>query len=207
MSEERDTLLDRRRLKKKLILWQLGALVLVLIAAAALFSNIGGSSQPHIARITIAGPISESMDREKMLARVAKDANAKAVLIRINSPGGTVGGSAGLYKGLRDIAETKPTASFISTIGASGGYMAAMAADQVYARETSIVGSIGVIMRIPEFSGAFEAIGVSVQDVKSDELKGGPRLDSPLTEDQRAELQQLVDDTYDWFLQLECKST
>ena len=124
------------------------------------------------------------------------------MLIRINSPGGTVGGSEALYKGLRAIAEDRPAASYISTIGASGGYMAAMAADKIYSQQTSIVGSIGVIMRIPEFSEAFDHIGVSIQDVKSDDLKGGPRIDSPLTDDQRAELQQLVDDTYGWFLNL-----
>jgi len=200
MSAERDNLLDRRRLKRKLNMWQGGAMVLLAVLIVVGLGNVMSSDQPHIARVSLTGMLMDDFDREAMLADLAENKNAKAVIVRINSPGGTVAGSEALFNSLRAISENKPTASFIGTIGASGGYIAALGTNRIYARKNALTGSIGVIFQSPEFSGLFEKIGVSIQEVKSSPLKGGPSIYEPMNDGQRAVVEQMISDSNAWFV-------
>ena len=200
MSAERDNLLDRRRLKRKLNMWQGGAMVLLAVLIVVGLGNIMSSDQPHIARVSLSGMIMEDFDREAMLAGLAENKNAKAVIVRINSPGGTVAGSEAVFNSLMAISENKPTASFIATIGASGGYIAALGTNRIYARKNALTGSIGVIFQSPEFSVLLDKIGVSVQEVKSSVLKGGASLYRPMNEGQRAVIEQMIGDSNAWFV-------
>jgi len=200
MSSERDNLLDRRKLKRKLGLWQGGALLLLAILVVTGVGKMWGGDQPHIARITLTGMITDDFAREEMLARLAKNENAKGLIVRINSPGGTVAGSEALFGGLREVSENKPTAAFIGTIGASGGYIAALGTDRIFARKNALTGSIGIIFQTPEFSAFFEKVGVGMQEVKSSPLKGGPSFYEPMNDDQRAVIRQMIDDSNNWFV-------
>ncbi|TDI59600.1 MAG: signal peptide peptidase SppA [Alphaproteobacteria bacterium] len=202
MSAERDNLLDRRRLKRKLNLWQGGALLLLAILVIAGASTMTRSDQPHIARITLSGMIVDDFEREEILQKLAISEDAKGVIVRINSPGGTVAASEALFNNLLLISEAKPTASFIATIGASGGYIAALGTNRIFVRQNSLTGSIGVLFQSPEFSGLLEMVGITIEEVKSSPLKGGPSGYAPMSDDQRAVMRQMIDDSNKWFVDL-----
>ncbi len=202
MSAERDNLLDRRRLKRKLNLWQGGALLLLAILVVVGASTMTKSDQPHIARVTITGMIVDDFKREEILQKLATNEDAKGVIVRINSPGGTVAASEAIFDNLMQISDAKPTASFIATVGASGAYIAALGTDKIYVRKNSLTGSIGVLFQSPEFSGLLEMVGVTVEEVKSSPLKGGPSGYAPMSDDQRGVIRQMIADSNTWFVDL-----
>ncbi|MDA0338794.1 MAG: S49 family peptidase, partial [Proteobacteria bacterium] len=137
-----DAVLDRRRLKRRLTIWRVAALVLIAVLVIAFFGSGRSGGGPYIARLSVSGVIIDDYAREKLMDRIADNDDIKAVIVRINSPGGTVVGSEVLYQGLRKIGEKKPVVAVMSTVGASGGYITALGADRIYARENTLTGSI-----------------------------------------------------------------
>lgn len=203
-----DQIIDRRRLKRKLVFWRVLGL-LALVAAVVVGGilaigpdRIGERSNPHIARISIGGFISDDRAELELLDRLGKSDAVKAVLVSIDSPGGaTVGGEA-LYDGLRALAAKKPTVASIKTVGASAAYMAAIATDHVVAYKTSITGSIGVLFQSPEVSEAMAKLGIKLTEVKSSPLKAAPSPFEPATPEALAVIQSLVGDSYNWFVDI-----
>ena len=124
------------------------------------------------------------------------------MLVRINSPGGTTTGSEQIYHGLRRVAAQKPVVAVIGTIGTSGGYIVAIGADHIVARETSLTGSIGVLFQAAEFTGLMEKLGIKPFTVKSTTLKGQPSPLEPVTDEVRNALGILLADSFDWFSSL-----
>jgi len=100
-----------------------------------------------------------------MLDDIAKS-GAKAVIISIDSPGGTVAGSEALYDGIRRLAEKKPVVAVVEGLGASGAYIVAIAADRIFAPRNAIIGSIGVIFQFPNVSELLKHVGVAVEEIK-----------------------------------------
>jgi protease-4 len=199
MAIDVDELLARRKLKRRLTFWRVAALVLVVGLALAVFGGKGKGVLPHIARVNIDGVIMDEKEREELLGEIAENDSIKAVIVRINSPGGTVVGSEIIYKGLRKIAEEKPVVAVIDAMGASGGYIAALGADRIYARDNALTGSIGVIFQVPEFSKLMDNIGVSVNEVKTSPLKGGPSPFEPMSDEMRKSIEFMIEDAFDWF--------
>lgn len=206
MSSDADLLADRRSLRRKLTLWRLLAVVGVLgaavVAGLAWTGRTPGSiSQAHIARVTISGFISG--DRRTLeLIKSLEDSRAAAVLIKIDSPGGTVSGSEALYDALRRLAAKKPMVAVVDGLAASGGYIAAIGSDRIVARQSSLVGSIGVLFQIPNVGQLLNTVGVKLEEVKSSPLKAAPNGFEPTSPEARAALQRVVDDNYDWFKRL-----
>lgn len=202
MAFDFDALMDRRRLKRRLTFWRVlavSALALIVI----LFFNSGNLTlNPYVARLNVDGVILEDRDTERLLRQVAEDGNAKALIVRINSPGGTTAGSEALYQALRRVAENKPVVAVMGTLAASGGYVTAIAADRIFARETTLTGSIGVIVEYAQVGELFDKLGIQMETVKSAPLKGEPSLTEPLSAEGRAALQALIDDGYAWFVGL-----
>ena len=132
------------------------------------------------------------------LTRLERD-NAKALLIRIDSPGGTTAGSEALYTEIRKVAAKKPVVAVMDTVAASGGYITAIAADHIVARGNTITGSIGVIFTYPDASKLLDTIGVKMEDIKSAELKAEPAPYHPTSDKARAVMQEMVADGFDWF--------
>jgi protease IV len=130
---------------------------------------------------------------------IGKDDNAKAILIRIDSPGGTTAGSEALYLEIRKVAEKKPVVAVMDTVAASGGYITAIAADHIVARGNTITGSIGVIFTYPDASKLLDTIGIKMEDIKSAELKAEPSPYKPTSDKARAVMQEMVVDGFDWF--------
>ncbi len=203
---EVDELLARRRLRRKLLAWRVFAFLLLLGGGVALFAwwsdgDFLPRAQPHVARVTIGGIIRNERERLEMLEEIGKS-GAKAVILSIDSPGGTVVGSAALYDGLRRLAAQKPVVAVVEGMAASGAYIAAMGADHIVAPRNSLVGSIGVIFQFPNFAELMKTVGISYEEIKSSPLKAAPNMFDPPSEDARAAVRALVDDSYSWFKEL-----
>jgi protease-4 len=200
MSYDVDALVDRRRLKRRVAFWRFSAaLVFILLVIALVSHSTRWFTGAHVARITVSGVISDNPQRIELLDKIAKDPSAKALIVRINSPGGTVTGSEELYHAIRRVAAKKPVVGVIGSVGASGAYITAIATDYIIARETSMTGSIGVIFQAPEFSGLMEKIGVHVDQITSGPLKGDPSEFAPMSDKAREVYKALIMDGYDWF--------
>jgi protease-4 len=206
MSLDIDQALDRRRMRRKVTFWRIFGVAAVLIAIAGIIAGVGGSnyvakSTTHVARVTIGGLIRNDRQRVEMLEEIEKS-GAKAVILIIDSPGGTVAGSEQLYRALRKLAEKKPIVAVVEGSAASGAYIAAMGADRIFAPRSAIVGSIGVIFQYPNFHQLLKNIGVDVESIKSSPLKASPNGLEPTSPEAKAAVQALVVDSYDWFKDL-----
>src|SRR5690349_10417805 len=179
MSLDADTIVDRRRLRRKVTFWRVVAILLVIggIAAAVALSRPGGelaeASGNYIARLKIQGLIRGDEERVESLDRLGKS-RVRAVIVHIDSPGGTTAGAEQLYQALRRLAATKPVVVVVDGLAASGGYIAAMSADHIISQDTSLVGSIGVLFQYPNFSDLLKTVGVKVEEIKSWPLKAAP---------------------------------
>lgn len=205
MSMTADTIIDRRRLRRSLTLWRvlaiLAAMLAIGIGAYAFMRRGVVTGTNHIARVTISGFISGDRQTLRMLDDIGNSA-ASAVILAIDSPGGTAAGAEALYDKLRELAAKKPTVAVIQTIAASGGYITAIAADRIFVRQNSFVGSIGVIIQYPDVSKLLDTVGVKVEEVKSSPLKAAPSGLQPTSEEARQALQSLISDSYAWFKDL-----
>lgn len=206
MTTRADDIIDRRRLRRKLTFWRAAALLVLVAAAGLAFARfgggLGGAEADHIARIRIEGTITENEELLKRLKDITESERVKGVILTVDSPGGTTAGGEALYEAVRKMAEAKPTVAQVGTLAASAGYMIASAADHIVARQSSIVGSIGVLFQYPDVTGLMEKIGVKLEGVKSSPLKAEPSPFTPTTEEERAMIRSLVMDSYDWFVGL-----
>jgi protease-4 len=205
MALDADAIIDRRRLRRKVVFWRVAAFavaVVAIIGGVYLVGAFGGPSKrsPHIARVEISGLIVDDRERVKLLERIGKDPNVRAVLLDINSPGGSTVGGEALYLALRRLAEKKPVVATIGTLGASAAYMAAIAAERIYVRSTSLAGSIGVYIQFGNVKGLLDTLGVQFDMVRSGPLKGQPNFFDQTPADVRANLQAVIDDSYAWFV-------
>jgi protease-4 len=197
-----DAILDRRRLKRRLTFWRIAAVVVLAALIGVAGARFLPRDQSHVVRLNLDGFIGEDREREEAIRELADDDDVRAVIVRINSPGGTTTGSEEIFVSLRHVAEKKPVVAVIGTIGASGGYIAALAADRIFARETSLTGSIGVLFQTAEFTGLLDKLGVKAESIKSSPLKGSPSPLEPMTEETRAAFRELLADGYAWFSDL-----
>src|SRR3954451_17186580 len=205
MPLDADLIVDRRRMRRKLTFWRvvtvLVAIVVVVGAGVVLTGHRGafsGGPGGTIARINIEGLIRGSRQRVEALERLAQS-NAKAVIVHVNSPGGTVAGSEELYDALIKLKAKKPMVVVVDGLAASGGYIAALASDRILAQQSAIVGSIGVIFQYPNVTELLKTIGVQVETVKSSPLKAAPSGYEPTTPEARAAVESIVRDSFDWF--------
>lgn len=203
MSLDADAITDRRRLKRRLFLWRFGAIVAVAVALIALLAQEG--VLPHraqIARVEISGLITDDREMQKLLKTLGDDRAVKAVILSIDSPGGTTTGAEALYTSVRKLAAKKPVVATLGTVAASGGYIAALSADHIVARGNTLTGSIGVLFEWAQFSGLLDKIGVEMQEVKSAPLKAEPNPFHKPSPEAIAATRDLIASSYDWFLDL-----
>ena len=198
-----DAIVDRRRMRRKLTFWRVGAVAIAIIAVAgfAWRSLPGGGLSPsgdYIARIKVQGLIRNNQERVDALERLARSP-ARAVIVRIDTPGGTTAGAEQLYDALRRLQEKKPMVVVVDGLAASGGYIAAMAADHIIALDTSIIGSIGVLCQYPNFSDVLKTVGIQVESIRSSPLKAAPSGFEPTSPEARAAIASIVMDSYAWF--------
>lgn len=178
------------------------AAILAVMALVARFAIPENGPGERIARITIGGVIATDPGRLRILQDLAKDDAVKAVIVAINSPGGTTAGGEELYEALSALRAKKPVVAVISELGASAAYMTAIATDRIFARRLSIVGSIGVLFQHVDAGKLLNTIGIDFDKVATGPLKAEPDLDEPMVGEVRASLQGLVDDSFQWFVDI-----
>ena len=204
MSLESDVIVDRRRIRRKLTFWRVAAVAIAIaaIAVIGLLATPGGrgtfAASGSIARVNIEGLIRSDQERVEALERLEKS-KAAAVIVHINSPGGTTAGSEQLYDSLVRLKAKKPLVVVVEGLAASGGYITAIAADHIVAQQSSLVGSIGVLFQYPNVSELLKTVGVKVEEVKSSPLKAAPNGFEPTSPEAREALDALVKDSYSWF--------
>jgi protease-4 len=190
-----------RRLAVAVILGTVLFLVVVGLGAALLGPRLpfGGD---RVAVITVEGVITESREVIEQLHRYRDLPAVKAVVLRVNSPGGAVAPSQEIYQEiLKFRRETrKPVVASLGSVAASGGYYVAAAADRIVANPGSITGSIGVIMQIPNFGGLLQKVGIKSTVIKAGENKDLGSVTRELTEAERRILQEVMDDVHGQFI-------
>lgn len=206
---EADLLLDRRRLKRSRGLWRALA-VLVLLGGVALAAlglredgpNLAGLRGPHILRLTVSGTITDDRRLLEAIDRAAKSDSVRGMILAVDSPGGTVSGGEGLHAALGRFRAAKPLVAVFGGTAASAGYMIAMPAERIFAREGSVTGSIGVLLQSFDAQEAMRSLGLRAEAITSGPLKDQPSPFRPLTEEGRAALRAVVQDLYDQFVRM-----
>jgi len=204
MSLDADLIVDRRRMRRKLTFWRVLAVLFIaagIVGAAAFLGRRAGFAGvgDYIARVTIQGLIRDDEERVQQLERLGKSATARAVIVHVDSPGGTTAGSEQLYDALMRLKERKPLVIVVDGLAASGGYITAIAGDHIIAKQTSLVGSIGVLFQYPNFTDLLDKLGVKVESIKSSPLKAAPNGFEPTSPEARAAIESIIKDSYAWF--------
>ncbi len=200
MSLQADALIDRRRLKRSLAVWRVLAVVALVLAAIAVAPRRGGLGGARIARYAIDGVIGDGREQIEALDRLRQDFGVRAVLLELDTPGGAVAGGEGIHQAVLQLAAAKPVVSVMEGTAASAGYMIAVAAPHIVARESTLTGSIGVIMELGDIAGLLDKLGIRSDPLVSGPLKGQPSFTAPLSAPGREYLQGLVADLYDQFV-------
>jgi protease IV len=203
MSLDADAIVDRRRMRRKLTFWRVSAIVIALVAVAGAAYVLSPRNRllpagSYVARIKIEGLIRDNRDRVEALDRLSRSA-ARAVIVHVDSPGGTTTGSQQLFESLRALQAKKPMVVVVDGLAASGAYIAALSSDHIIAHDTSLVGSIGVLFQFPNFTGVLKTIGIQVESIKSSPLKAAPNGFEPTSPEARAAIEAIVLDSYAWF--------
>ncbi|MDX2433126.1 MAG: signal peptide peptidase SppA [Desulfobacterales bacterium] len=136
----------------------------------------------------------------KHLTEFRHNPNVKSIVLRIDSPGGSVGASQEIYKEVMRTNEVKPVIASMGSMGASGGYYAALGAESIIANPGTMTGSIGVIIKFPNLEGLFEKIGYRSEVIKSGPLKDVGASNRPMSEKERKLMQDLIDNVYGQFV-------
>lgn len=186
-----------RRLWRVLFFLALGIAVL---AIAGRFAAEAGTVGDRIARVSIGGVVATDPLRLQTINALGDNPQVRAVIVSINSPGGTTAGGEELYEALGALRAKKPVVAVINELGASAAYMTAIAADRVFARRLSIVGSIGVYYQHIDAGKLLQTIGVDFDKVQTGVFKAEPDIDEPMVGEVRGSLQELVDDSFEWFV-------
>ncbi len=200
MALEEDALVHRRWLRRSIALWRTLAIVLAVAALAALFGRFDGFESHYIARLNVTGVIIEDQRRGRALEKLIEDDDAKALIVVINSPGGTVVGGEALFTQLREVAVKKPVVAVMGTLATSAGYLVAIGADHIVAHEGTITASIGVIFQSTDLTVLLGRLGIKMEAVKSGPLKATPSPFEKTTPEQLAAIDSLVKDSFDFFL-------
>jgi protease-4 len=205
MPLDADLLLDRRKLKRRLSLWR-GLAVLAfagLVGGVLALRHDGAGLLPggaHVARLKVEGFIGDDRRLAEALERTRRDDSVRAVIVAIDSPGGSVAGGEALHANLVRMAERKPVIAVMGGTAASAGYMVALPAARIFAREATVTGSIGVLLQSFDASELLARLGVRAETIASGVYKAQPSPFRPLTEEGREQLARVVRDLHEQFV-------
>lgn len=181
--------------------------LVLLFAGSMLFAKLlfsdkdkGFVSGPGIGLVEVKGMIVDSSEPIRQLRHFAKKDSVKAVVLRIDSPGGVVGPSQEIYEEVRKLAAKKRVVVSMGSLAASGGYYIAAPASVIYANPGTITASIGVLIKFSNLEGLFGKLGVSSTTIKTGSFKDAGAPDRPLSPEDRAMFQSLIDSTHEQFV-------
>jgi protease-4 len=180
--------------------------LLIIFVIAIILSLLVTFSQrvplgEKVAVVEVTGMIVDSSNTIDELKNYAKDASVKAIVLRINSPGGAVAPAQEIYSEILKVKEKKKVVASMGAIAASGGYYIAAPTDRIVANAGTLTGSIGVIMELPNVSGLMEKIGIQTQVIKSGRHKDLASVFKELTPQERKILQDVLDDVHEQFIE------
>jgi len=181
--------------------------LVLLFAGSMLFGKLlfsdkdkGFVTGPGIGLVEVKGMIVDSTEPIRQLRHFAKKDSVKAVVLRIDSPGGVVGPSQEIYEEVRKLAAKKKVVVSMGSLAASGGYYIAAPASVIYANPGTITASIGVLIKFSNLEGLFGKLGVSSTTIKTGAFKDAGAPDRPLSPEDRAMFQALIDSTHEQFI-------
>lgn len=198
------------KLMHDLTKWKFIAFGALLVLVLSFFWCNGGKgssfySENFIAEIEIDGVIETDKYRSKVLKELAENKNLKGVFLKINSPGGTITGSEILYKEIKKLSKKVPVYALIYDLGASGGYMTALGATKIYSYETSITGSIGVLMQTLQLEELSKKIGARVKVYRSVPFKAQPDSFEKTSPEVDFYMQTSIEESHKFFANLVAK--
>jgi protease-4 len=204
MTISADSLIDRIYLKSQLKKWRFLALVFAVLAIFALVKHRVPVviEEDYIARLTISGIIGDDQKTYDLISNIADDKKAKAVIVWLDTPGGSAVGGEEVYLHLRDLSAKKPVVAVMRSVSASAGYMAALGADYIFAREGTITGSIGVLIETAEVTELAKKLGILPIAIKSSPLKASPSPFEKSTPEAEKVLHEMIMDFYNHFVDI-----
>lgn len=208
---EGDLLADRKRLKRGIGTWRGLAILALAVAGVLVAQQYGPHSakkagglpgKGYIAEIKVESIIADDADRDALLKDILEDDDAKALIVSLDSPGGTTFGGEELYLQLKKIGTKKPVVGVMRTLCASACYMASLGTEQVFARNSTLTGSIGVLLESVEVSKLADKLGINPITITSGKYKDVPSLTRPMNDDEREMLHSSVMEAYEQFVDL-----
>jgi len=177
----------------------------VAVVSGVLGGSAGGGGGvpfgPRVAVLELEGVILDVDDLVRDLRAYRENPVVRAVVVRINSPGGVVGPTQELHQALLRVRQAgKPVVASLGAVAASGGYYVAVAADRIYANPGTLTGSIGVIMQMANLENLFKKVGVDYVVVKAGQFKDLGNVSRPMSPEERRVLQSLLDDVHGQFI-------
>jgi protease-4 len=177
------------------------AFIVVNLALSGDRPSLGGLTG-RVGLVDVVGEISDSEPFVDQMERLERDATVRAVVVRLDSPGGGVAASQEMYEAVRKIREQgKPVVASMAGVAASGAFYVACAADSIVSNPGTLTGSIGVIMSFPNTEELFRKVGVRLEVVKTGKFKDVGSIWRPMTEDERNLLQDVLTNVYDQFIE------
>ncbi len=187
------------RMLWRVFLWGSVALALSLVVAKLLPAPLGAEDQ--IAIVEISGMITSSEDTVRQLMEYMEDDQIKGIVLRIDSPGGSVAPSQEIYRAVKKVKENhKKVYASLGSLAASGGYYVASTADTIIANPGTLTGSIGAIMAFSNMEDLMNKVGLHPEVVKSGPFKDTGSFSRSMSKEERALLQNVVDDVHQQFV-------
>ena len=198
-----DTSSGKTLSKWRRVIWIVVVAVALTVVGNALLPELATVGKERIALVRIEGPILDSRSTVNELEAYAQDPLVKAIVLRIDSPGGGVAASQEIYNAVKRVREEKQKTVVVSmgTVAASGGYYIAVASDRILANPGTLTGSIGVIMQLANFEELMDKIGVKNFVIKSGRYKDVGSPFRMMGEEDRNLLQSVMDDAHRQFIE------
>ena len=198
---KRNDILEKYLYKRKLLIKRF-AIVLISIVIIPSFFLFSSKNKDFIATISVEGIINNPEDTLDDLENINKSSNAKALLVEINSPGGTFVSSKELYDKIKEIGKKIPVVTYMREMATSGGYLVSLASQKIFSNVGTITGSVGVILQTAEITKLLEKIGINPVVIKSGDLKATPNPLEELSESDSEYLNDIIKSMQVEFLSL-----
>lgn len=182
-------------------------LVFIIICIALIWGIKASiqSMEPAVGIIEIKGPIMDASETLDTINNYEKNNAVRAVIIRIDSPGGKIGPSQEIYSRLLKLNRVKPVVTSMSSMAASGGYYIALASRCIYALPGTITGSIGVLIQFVDVSRGLNKLGINAETITGGKLKDAGSPFRPLTKSERTYFKAIIDDLHEQFMEVVSK--
>jgi protease-4 len=175
--------------------------ILFLAVVSLIFTAVSRSVREKIALVKVEGPIIEAKSVVDEIKGYVKDSSIKAIVLRVDSPGGGVVPSQEIYEQVKKAGAVKKVVVSMGSVAASGGYYISAPADRIIANQGTITGSIGVIMVVPNLKGLLDKVGIKTEVVKSGKNKDLASVFRGIGQEEREIIQGVMDDIHEQFIQ------